>query len=528
MLENLTIVVLAGDPNPAPVIMWLQIVFTLLKWIAFIALALRTVFGDTLGAPLRESIQTLWAGIYGQRLGVILVVAVAAMTVFTGSGVQDQLPDVYRGWIRYPAVGTSGAFRIDLVQAGWATLVGLVVAVNLFLLGRQRGLRYYLGKPSAPPNLSAWTYVALGIALLALILTWMIDAVSFDPTTLVVFVAVLIVIPASSKVFQAVARSRTPEGAKVKFPDPFITTESEKRAGIVFDAGDFVVGAWIAVTFLGPFVALITPLTLNIVGAFATTRFALSASHFAGWAILLWVFAWVAPAVTWTLVRRYAPIPEKIKPSTLPEGQDPAPAEKSAPVAPDAAKHNTPDEPGDRAKDEDGHSAKEVLDAAKEMVHDATTAVKQSITSAFVTDAESYKTSSGGRTFSGAFALVGVIVLILFALFPFTAAKIGTVAVLQALLGAWAAVLGWLGFAPGDASARRGVSDVAVARHSGHHSRGRCAVVDHIDARLAHAARGRVHRAVGGRRDGTRPSVAHRCLCRVGRGGMRIDDRGRC
>lgn len=427
LLENLTIWFLAGVPIAA--LIWLQIALTLLKWAAFAALVLRTVFGDTVGASLRAWIQKMWAGVYGQRLGVILVAAVAAMTIFTGSGVQDQLPDVYRGWIQYPD-GAGGVFTIDLAQAGWAALVAFFVGIGLFYFGRQRGYQYYVGKPVHPANLPAWAYVALGITLFALILTSMIDAVSFDSTTFAVFVGVLVAIPASSAIIRRIVRPRPKGEPGPHLLEPFIDADPRTRAGAVFGAGDFVVGAWIAVVMLGPFVALITPLALNIIGAFTATKFSQSTVQLAGWAVLLWVLAWVLPAVTWALVRRYFPVPSELM---LTETSDMPPAETTA---------QTDTETPEEAKKILAHQADGYT--PKERAHDSFIFVKRLFSSAFVVNEETPTSTSGAQIFGAIIAAVSVAIIVTFALFPFSVAKIGTVAAMQALLGAWAGLIGWL------------------------------------------------------------------------------------
>ncbi|MDR7184497.1 hypothetical protein J2X85_001520 [Microbacterium trichothecenolyticum] len=422
--EDLCVLVLVAYPSTA--LSGVQVVFTVIKWIALVALVTRALLGETLGAVVRRWLLEGISGVYGQRLGVVLVIGVAIMTIFTGVGVQDQLPDVYRGWIGYPEPGEVGGFSINVVPAGAALAVAALVAFGLFFFGRQRGYQYRHGHGNKRANLPAWIYFSLGLLLIALVLASIVVDRTFEPLTLVLLLAVLVLVPVSSTMIR-LARQRHGD----KPPEPLLPKDSHERADAVFFAGDAVVSAWLIVVFLGPFISLIAPLTLNAMGSFTASKFAESTPQLLGWAALLWVGAVLAPTLAWATMEHFYPLTPR-QPSPAADGAGDG---ESASQPEPAAIRNVPDQPvgADAASASVGAYARAGWKR-----------VQLFFDSAFVAHGVEPHHSKGARVIGRISMGASVAAILLIALFPFFFAQLGPVALLYTLAGAWAALLGWL------------------------------------------------------------------------------------
>lgn len=123
---------------------WIQASLTSLKWLAFavlvagswVAARRRLGSGPDVVPPLRRARQAAAAAgraLAYQRLSVLVVVLVGALSIVPGPNIWDQLPDVQRRWVDG---SVTDLVHLGLAVAGVAALFG-----QLFVLGRRRSER---------------------------------------------------------------------------------------------------------------------------------------------------------------------------------------------------------------------------------------------------------------------------------------------------------------------------------------------------------------------------------------------------
>jgi len=244
---------------------------TYLKLGAAAVLVLYLVLGTVVGALVRRVVSRSLAALYAQRLSLIAVLAIAAVSLISADGVLEQVADVYRGWVQYPVSGTSWVPQLDGWPIVFAFLAFTIIGAGLFALGRQRA-RHYRRRASAVDERPAvlhypWLAAAGGVVVVALLVGLLSGGTAVDPLTVGIFAGVIAAIPLVSL---AIRRSGMAIG------EPLLPLALGRRGGDVELAGDLLVVAWIGVWALGPFKALLTPLLLAATGQFAGSRFASS------------------------------------------------------------------------------------------------------------------------------------------------------------------------------------------------------------------------------------------------------------
>ena len=244
-----------------------------LLWAAVIGGALFVVLSPTLGGRLRAFLPIALRALYAQRLSVIVVVAIGAVSLVGRDGVFEQVPDVYRSWVGYPV---DGAPFFNLAAAGLSLLAFTVTGAGLFALGRQRARHYSRLDAAAtrePASVVPWLVFTLAVAAAALVVGLATGGRSIDPFTLALFLAAVLLVPLVSLALRrAGVVPAAPLGNAVLSP----------RADSVRLTGDLLVAAWIGIAALGPFKAFLSPIFLNTAGAFEGTR-------------LPPAFAWIIP-----------------------------------------------------------------------------------------------------------------------------------------------------------------------------------------------------------------------------------------
>jgi hypothetical protein len=269
LLEDglVALLVLSGSTS-LPIVLALAVYA---KWAAAFVLVLYCVLSTRVGGALRGAISTALLALYAQRLSALVVAAVGALTLISADGVLEQLPDVYRGWLQYPASGFAGIPSLDLAAIFFSTGAFLLTGLSIFALGRQRA-RQYRRRDSLTedrPDAATWPWLAVagGTAVVALAVSLVTAGRSVDWPTALVFVGVIVVIAAGS----ALMRRRA-----VALSGPVLTSKLDGRATAVRRCGDLLVMAWIAIWALGPFKALLSALLLAASGSFAGSRFSAS------------------------------------------------------------------------------------------------------------------------------------------------------------------------------------------------------------------------------------------------------------
>ena len=254
---------------------WLSVTLAAVSYLrlaAVVLLALQLLLSEVMGTVVRRFLTLAVRAIYAQRLIVIVVFAVGALSLLPLPNLFEQISDVYRGWVTYP---TSGGFLPTFPGPVIATLVLDFVAfaltgLSLFALGRQRARHYAQltavdDRPSG--RYSYWILFALAIAIVAVVLGLVTRGGSIDILVVSIFVVAVLAVPGSSALIHLIVGDRS-------FGQPFLKTNLGSHAREVRIAGDLLVAVWIAIWVLGPFKALLSPLFLALTGEFTKSIYA--------------------------------------------------------------------------------------------------------------------------------------------------------------------------------------------------------------------------------------------------------------
>ncbi len=242
---------------------WPQVVATLAKFAAGLALLGFLFLGRTVGDRMRAGAGRAWRGLYAQRLVAIVVGAIAAVSLVTADGVIEQLPDVYRSWVGYGG--------LDPVPVAATLLAFAATGTGLLFLSRGRVRRYVRSASDARPEspLVPWVVAAVTAAVVGVALGAGQNEAPADWMPLAVFVGALLAIPGLSKLIRVVrARWATSAAPPLRPPDTHEDAAAARRVG------DALLVFWIALAGLGPFKAFIAPIALGTTGGFDDSRFA--------------------------------------------------------------------------------------------------------------------------------------------------------------------------------------------------------------------------------------------------------------
>ncbi len=240
------------------------VVATETKWL-IVTLLVITMLAD---APLR---QRIWRGIrrgfraaYPHRLPVLVVLAIAVLSLAPGSAVLEQLPDVQRQWM---------ALRAGVWPIVFAVVVYALVAVSLYTIARQRSRAALMRAavvagnvpetPRAAPLRWPWLLVVAGILVVATVLEFIAPGRLVDWQPLIVTGAVIVALVAASWLLRAWPWTRAAVSTDYQRP-----MDAERARDTVL-TGYVVVAAFASLGFLGLVKSFATPFLLAFSDAFA-------------------------------------------------------------------------------------------------------------------------------------------------------------------------------------------------------------------------------------------------------------------
>ena len=301
---------------------WIEVVVALLKWGAVAILAVLLLRNEGIRGVIGSALRRGWQAIWFQRLSVIAVVLLVALSTVPGGGVLDQLPDVQRQWI--------GPAWPQLFWAAGSLVVAFVVAFALGRARTRRAVRKYLGSPERPPMrlrsvvrwwslpLLAW----LGV-LLAGLLTGANLAIGWGALG---FLAIPVLVLTLSLIF----RSAAPGDAGDPEPDP-------PRGRYAWLTGDLLAVAVITVGGVGLLRSMAIPALLLVENpsdvkpadaTFSLILLALGiASALASPFILRWVRYTPGPYERRQIMRRLVASNDPVDPRTPPPAEPDMPQE---------------------------------------------------------------------------------------------------------------------------------------------------------------------------------------------------------
>jgi hypothetical protein len=313
LAEDVLIFVLASHLNDArypalfDVLPWFLIGFTVAKLAAAILVLLHLLLSDAVGSTVRPFFRDAVRPLYAQRLSLVVVGAVAALSLIPKADLFEQISDAYRGWVTF-AVGASRAPTIDFQQVGSALGAYAITGLSLFLLGRQRARHYgalSIADTRPPAKPWHWFIPPAAIALSGLIIDAASGWKSVDWGVVAIFGGAVAVFPVASIIIVWLRRKQP----SATDPVSFLSDDFAGDIDRVRITGDLLVGVWLAVGMLGPFKALLSPLFLAAVGDFPNSRFANSFGALLTIEIILLVAAIALPTIYRLLVARFIPLP---------------------------------------------------------------------------------------------------------------------------------------------------------------------------------------------------------------------------
>jgi hypothetical protein len=181
---------------------------TILKWVAALVFLVRLAFvaWDSARGAIGHAFSALWE----QRFSVVVVVFLAVLAAGRGPDVLEQMPDVQRSWLTWPA-------GMGWVHAAVAVIAQLLLAVLLLALGRMRTLRAnekFSGVDTrGHPDYLPWLLFPAALAVLALVL-WVTDGAEIQSVRLGVALGVPLAVGISSWIIALFYRHRRAEQAR--------------------------------------------------------------------------------------------------------------------------------------------------------------------------------------------------------------------------------------------------------------------------------------------------------------------------
>lgn len=263
LIEDVLLAVLAAPlvhdhaaAAPPAALASLQAWTSVAKWAALVIFAIIVLFSGRTGERARAVLVRARQGLYAQRLVAIVVAAIAVVSIVGADGVIEQMPDVYRSWVRIDG--------LDWVPMSWSFGAFAITGLGLWWLARGRARRYFASAVDErpPARLLPWLLTATAAAVLGAVLSGPHNTGWADWVPLGVFVGALLLIPAVSRALRKSAHVEP-----LREPDVRALAPTARRVG------DALVTVWVAIAFLGPFKALLAPLALGAIGDYDETGF---------------------------------------------------------------------------------------------------------------------------------------------------------------------------------------------------------------------------------------------------------------
>jgi hypothetical protein len=193
---------LAGAGVPVPVRVLLAAATTI-KWLALVVLVVALLRDRPFRKAFNRALVHAFRALRVQRLSLLIVVVIGALSLVPGPDLSDQFPDVLRGWfdVRSP--------QADLHLAA-GVLVYLLAGLTLFVLGRQRSERSWEAHvghtdqgpmpPVEPTQHCLWLLGPVGAGVVAAVLLWRGKSDLIDGRVLLVFLLVPLVLLVASAI----------------------------------------------------------------------------------------------------------------------------------------------------------------------------------------------------------------------------------------------------------------------------------------------------------------------------------------
>jgi hypothetical protein len=181
---------------------------TIVKWVAALVFLVRLAFvaWDSARGAIGHAFSALWE----QRFSVVVVVFLAVLAAGRGPDVLEQMPDVQRSWLTWPA-------GMGWVHAAVAVIAQLLLAVLLLALGRMRTLRAMEKFSGADrrghPGYLPWLLFPVVLAVLGLVL-WAADGAKIQSVRLGVALGVPLAVAVSSMIIALFYRYRQARQAR--------------------------------------------------------------------------------------------------------------------------------------------------------------------------------------------------------------------------------------------------------------------------------------------------------------------------
>jgi hypothetical protein len=254
-----------GDGVVGWVERWSLAVTAEIKWAALAVLAVTAFRSDEVRARVSRGVVRAFRALRVQRLSLIVVVALAALSLVPMANLSDQFPDVLRGWFDVKSPNARG-------HLAWGLFAYLLAAVALFVLGRLRSERAWSSRvgppgefpspPRRPAQYGLWLVgpAAVGVPVAILLLTGHEELI--DRRVLSVFVAVPLVLVGVSW-WLARRDARRPPGSPRRLWQEPVNAREPQRALDVWVAGDLLAVAMVVLPALAFVRALVAPIFLG-------------------------------------------------------------------------------------------------------------------------------------------------------------------------------------------------------------------------------------------------------------------------
>ncbi|MCX5042834.1 hypothetical protein OG921_06590 [Aldersonia sp. NBC_00410] len=194
-----------GDVLP-----WPLAVAALVKWLALVALLVTAVRDESVRVATVRAVRNFARPVWVQRLSLVVVVLLVALTLIPLPGALDQIPDAARRWI---SSGAEGYLHLAL-----AAIVYVLTALGLFTVGRRRwdhAVRRWVDGRSDRPEAVVWPWILVpgGVAAAAVVLNLTGHDDLVDPFVVGLFIAIPWTVAAAT-----LAVRRTAEGTELPTP----------------------------------------------------------------------------------------------------------------------------------------------------------------------------------------------------------------------------------------------------------------------------------------------------------------------
>jgi hypothetical protein len=171
LIALLVFLIWIGRRREAPAILaWLLHVVVIVKWAAAVVLIVWIAYWAWDTEYVRSQIKRIGRALMVQRFSVVIVALLSVLAVSRGSDVLEQLPDVERAWLTWPA-------SMEWVHLTAAIAAQTLLAFLLVYLGRlrvRRAVVLYTAAPDGRKEFRYWPWWLIPAVLLAVtVILWL-------------------------------------------------------------------------------------------------------------------------------------------------------------------------------------------------------------------------------------------------------------------------------------------------------------------------------------------------------------------